>query len=73
MRRTILLLALAASCAPNDQSDSRTTVTRFYEMLDRLDVTGAPTPEALDSLSPMLTSTLRDLLRDARARSTTPM
>jgi hypothetical protein len=70
MQRTIhlaLTLAIVASCAPKPSVDANAVVTRFYQTLDRLDVSGAPTPEVLDSLAPMLSTTLRDLLRDARA------
>jgi hypothetical protein len=59
--------ALVLSCATRERGDAGAVVTQLYGTLIRLHVSGAPTPEALDSLSPFLSAELTKLLHDARA------
>jgi hypothetical protein len=59
--------AIVTSCAGGERNDPRAVVTRLYETIEQLDISGAPTPQALDSLAPILSTELRGLLRDARA------
>jgi hypothetical protein len=59
--------AVAASCDRGPAADARGVATELYETLDRLRVDGAPTPSQLAELELLLSSELRDLLRDANA------
>lgn len=62
-----LLLLLAASCARDAEPQAATAAAQaFYAVLEELSVSGAPSAEELDALSPCLGDELERLLKAAR-------